>query len=122
MIHKYTDCLFKFVIIQGRTSNSYLVDSKTCSSFEECTYKLCEMANNSNVDWTCLLLESSKNDTIIHYNNYLFYLLIGIIILLFLLLCVVLVVYFMNKRKLTTIEGMYYTKINNIQHTKYEDL
>ena len=120
MIDEYTNCFAQTVLIQGRTSNYSFIDSSSCLGFDDCTRKLCAMANNSNVDWTCFLLESSHVDKITHYNNYLFYLLIVIIIVLILFSFTITILYLVNRCKLSKMEGIYYEKIK-IKHVEDDD-
>jgi len=121
MIGEYTDCLSKSIILQGRTSNGTLINTETCSGFGECTQKFCEIANNSRVDWTCFLLESSNSEKIYYYNNNTVYLLVSIILFLFVVSIILSLLLCLNKRKLSKMNEMLYEKVSPLKNVNYGD-
>ena len=122
MISSYSDCLSsKFIIIQGRTSNYTFVEGMTCSDFSECTQKICQIANNSMVDWTCFLMDSSKTEQIFYYNNNLLYLLCAIIIFLLICLVSISILLYFNRKKMSHINDLHHEKFNKTEHVNYSD-
>ncbi len=120
MIEQYSDCLFNTVILQGRTYNQTLIKTVSCLGFQDCTQKFCEMANNSMVDMTCLLLESSNTEMVYYYNNNIMYLLVSIILFLLIVLIVLSLVLYFTKKNLVNMNHMLYGKVSNIHHVDYD--
>lgn len=122
-IRTYTDCFSdNFIIIQGRTSNGTFVNGLTCKGFTDCTSKLCEISNNSNVDWTCILNDSPGDSNIINYytSNTLYVLLLIIILLLFLSIALSILAC-SQKIKINKLNEMCYQKMNKVQSYNYDD-
>lgn len=122
MVERYNDCLSsKSVTIEGRTSNGTFIEVMKCSGFDECTQKFCQISNNTMVDWTCFLMDSSKTEQIYYYNNNILYLLCAIIIILLICLAILSVFLYLNIKKLSHANEMFHEKFTKTEHINYGD-